>query len=79
MKSYVDSRSKTGTSNHRRWLLGDSKILKATAKGLALCFKSGKYTKADYMEPMALLYDILRRAASSVSCSYQRQIMLLAM
>ena len=39
-----------------------SKVLKATAKGLAQCFKSSKYTKARYMELMALLYDILQKA-----------------
>ncbi|MBA3590527.1 hypothetical protein [Methylibium sp.] len=53
MRRFVDPRRKAGSSNHRRWSLGDSKLLKATAKGLALCFKSSKYTKARYM-PQAL-------------------------
>jgi chemotaxis protein MotA len=38
------------------------KVLKATGRGLALCFKGSKYTKARYMELMALLYDILQKA-----------------
>jgi chemotaxis protein MotA len=38
------------------------KVLKATMKGLALCFKGSKYTKARYMELMALMYDILQKA-----------------
>ena len=38
------------------------KVLKATGKGLGLCFKGSKYTKARYMELMSLLYDILQKA-----------------
>jgi len=38
------------------------KVVKATGKGLADCFKGSKYTKARYMELMALLYDILQKA-----------------
>ncbi|HET7527143.1 MAG TPA: flagellar motor stator protein MotA, partial [Burkholderiaceae bacterium] len=38
------------------------KVLKASAAGLATCFKGSKYTKARYMELMALLYDILQKA-----------------
>ncbi len=38
------------------------KVLKATMKGLALCFKNSKYTKARYMELMAMLFDILQKA-----------------
>ena len=38
------------------------KVLKATAKGLGQCFKGSKYTKARYMELMALMYDILQKA-----------------
>ena len=37
-------------------------VLKATGRGLALCFKGSKYTKARYMDLMALLYDILQKA-----------------
>jgi chemotaxis protein MotA len=38
------------------------KVVKATMKGLGECFKGSKYTKARYMELMALLYDILQKA-----------------
>jgi chemotaxis protein MotA len=38
------------------------KVLKATGRGLALCFKGSKYTKARYLELMALMYDILQKA-----------------
>ena len=38
------------------------KVIKATAAGLGTCFKGSKYTKARYMELMALLYDILQKA-----------------
>lgn len=39
-----------------------TKVVKATIAGLGLCFKGSKYTKARYMELMALLYDILQKA-----------------
>ncbi|WP_157269919.1 flagellar motor stator protein MotA [Azohydromonas aeria] len=38
------------------------KVLKATGKALAGCFKGSKYSKTRYMELMALLYDILQKA-----------------
>ncbi len=38
------------------------KVVKATIRGLGLCFKGSKYTKARYMELMALMYDILQKA-----------------
>ena len=38
------------------------KVVKATFKGLGACFKGSKYSKARYMELMALLYDILQKA-----------------
>ncbi len=38
------------------------KVVKATVKGLGDCFKGSKYTKARYMELMALMYDILQKA-----------------
>jgi chemotaxis protein MotA len=38
------------------------KVLKSSAAGLASCFKGSKYTKARYMELMALLYDVLQKA-----------------
>lgn len=38
------------------------KVVKATMKGLGACFKGSKYSKARYMELMALLFDILQKA-----------------
>ncbi|MFZ2307710.1 MAG: flagellar motor stator protein MotA [Rhodoferax sp.] len=38
------------------------KVVKATVKGLGMCFKGSKYTKERYMELMALMYDILQKA-----------------
>lgn len=38
------------------------KVIKATMKGVGSCFKGSKYTKARYMELMALMYDILQKA-----------------
>ncbi|MFM8769351.1 MAG: flagellar motor stator protein MotA [Rubrivivax sp.] len=38
------------------------KVIKATLAGLGMCFKGSKYSKARYMDLMALLYDILQKA-----------------
>lgn len=38
------------------------KVIKATMKGLGACFKGSKYTKARYLELLALLFDILQKA-----------------
>jgi len=38
------------------------RVLKASVVGVASCFKGSKYTKARYMELMALLYGILQKA-----------------
>ena len=38
------------------------KVIKATLKGLGECFKGSKYSKARYMELMALMFDILQKA-----------------
>lgn len=38
------------------------KVLKASLAGFGACFKGSKYTKARYMELMALLYDLLQKA-----------------
>jgi chemotaxis protein MotA len=38
------------------------KVIKATMRGLGRCFKGSKYTKARYMELMALMFDILQKA-----------------
>jgi len=50
------------------------KVLKATARGLALCFKTSKYTKARYMELMALLYDILQKARKEGLMSIENDV-----
>ena len=50
------------------------KVLKATMKGLGLCFKGSKYTKARYMELMALLYDILQKARKEGLMSIERDV-----
>ena len=38
------------------------KVVKASAAGLGQCFKGSKYTKARYMELLALQFDILQKA-----------------
>jgi chemotaxis protein MotA len=38
------------------------KVVKSSLKGLSACFKSSKYSKARYMELLALMYDILQKA-----------------
>ncbi len=38
------------------------KVIKSSMKGLGTCFKGSKYTKARYMDLLALLYDILQKA-----------------
>ncbi len=38
------------------------KVVKATLKGIGACFKGSKYTKARYLELLALLFDILQKA-----------------
>jgi chemotaxis protein MotA len=37
-------------------------VVKATVAGLGKCFKGSKYTKARYMELLALMFDILQKA-----------------
>lgn len=38
------------------------KVVKATLKGVGQCFKGSRYTKARYMELLALQFDILQKA-----------------
>ncbi|TSE34808.1 flagellar motor stator protein MotA [Tepidimonas charontis] len=38
------------------------KVLKGVGRGLGACFKGSKYTKARFMDLLALLYDILQKA-----------------
>ncbi len=51
-----------------------SKVLKATLGSLAACFKGSKYTKARYMELMALLYDILQKARKEGLMSIENDV-----
>ena len=50
------------------------KVVKATIKGLGMCFKSSKYTKARYMELMALMYDILQKARKEGLMSIEKDV-----
>ncbi len=50
------------------------KVLKSTMRGLALCFKGSKYTKARYMELMALMYDILQKARKEGLMSIEKDV-----
>src|SRR5690606_10404418 len=38
------------------------KVVKASFKGMAGCFKGSRYTKERYMQLMVLLYDLLQKA-----------------
>ncbi len=49
-------------------------VLKATGRGLAQCFKGSKYTKARYMELMALMYDILQKARKEGLMSIEKDV-----
>jgi chemotaxis protein MotA len=51
-----------------------SKVVKAPLKGLGACFKGSKYTKARYMELMALLYDILQKARKEGLMSIEKDV-----
>jgi chemotaxis protein MotA len=50
------------------------KVLKSTMKGVASCFKGSKYTKARYMELMALLYDLLQKARKEGLMSIENDV-----
>jgi chemotaxis protein MotA len=50
------------------------KVLRATLRGLGLCFKGSKFTKARYMELMALLYDILQKARKEGLMSIEKDV-----
>jgi chemotaxis protein MotA len=51
-----------------------SKVVKATIKGLTACFKGSKYTKARYMELLALLFDILQKARKEGLMSIEKDV-----
>jgi chemotaxis protein MotA len=50
------------------------KVLKASIAGFVACFKGSKYTKARYMELMALLYDILQKARKEGLMSIEKDV-----
>ncbi|WP_140637351.1 flagellar motor stator protein MotA [Methylibium rhizosphaerae] len=50
------------------------KVLKGAVAGLASCFKGSKYSKARYMELMALLYDLLQKARKEGLMSIEKDV-----
>ena len=50
------------------------KVIKATMAGLGKCFKGSKYSKARYMELMALMYDILQKARKEGLMSIEKDV-----
>ena len=50
------------------------KVIKASISGLGKCFKGSKYSKARYMELMALLYDILQKARKEGLMSIEKDV-----
>jgi chemotaxis protein MotA len=51
-----------------------TKVLKATIGAVTGCFKGSKYTKARYMELLALLYDILQKARKEGLMSIEKDV-----
>jgi chemotaxis protein MotA len=49
-------------------------VIKATISGALSCFKGGKYTKARYLELLALLYDILQKARKEGLMSIENDV-----
>ncbi len=49
-------------------------VVKATLAGVGACFKGSKYTKARYMELLALLYDILQKARKEGLMSIEKDV-----
>jgi len=50
------------------------KVIKSAVKGLAACFKGSKFSKARYMELLALLYDILQKARKEGLMSIEKDV-----
>lgn len=50
------------------------KVVKATIAGALSCFKGSKYTKARYMELLALMYDILQKARKEGLMSIEKDV-----
>ena len=49
-------------------------VIKATIAGTLSCFKGSKYTKARYMELLALLFDILQKARKEGLMSIEKDV-----
>jgi chemotaxis protein MotA len=49
-------------------------VIKATIAGSLACFKGGKYTKARYLELLALLYGILQKARKEGLMSIEKDV-----
>lgn len=50
------------------------KVLKASLAGIGACFKGSKYSKARYLELLALLYDILQKTRKEGLMSIEKDI-----
>lgn len=50
------------------------KVVKSSIKGLGSCFKGSKYSKARYMELMALMFDILQKARKEGLMSIEQDV-----
>ena len=50
------------------------KVVKASMKGLAGCFKGSKYTKTRFLELLAMLYDILQKVRKEGLMSIEKDI-----
>jgi len=50
------------------------KTVKASMKGLGQCFKGSKFSKARYMELLALMYDILQKARKEGLMSIEKDV-----
>ena len=50
------------------------KVIKSTIAGVLSCFKGSKYTKARYMELLALLFDILQKARKEGLMSIEKDV-----
>jgi chemotaxis protein MotA len=50
------------------------KVVKASLKGLGACFKGSKFSKARYMELLALMFDILQKARKEGLMSIEKDV-----
>jgi chemotaxis protein MotA len=50
------------------------KVIKASLKGLGACFKGSKFSKARYMELLALMFDILQKARKEGLMSIEKDV-----